>query len=71
MACHPCCIFYLNPPWQCSLEVEQEFCISSADLFQGCNMVISSAAALEEWKKKKLEEMKSRSITDETIGMGS
>jgi len=34
-------------------------------------LVIFSAAALEEWKKKKLEEMKNRSIIDETIGMGS
>jgi hypothetical protein len=71
MVCHLCCIFSLNPPWQCSSEVEQEFCISSADSFKGCNLVIFSAAALEEWKKKKLEEMKNRSIIDETIGMGS
>lgn len=60
-----------NPHWQCSWEVEQEFCISSADSFQGCNLVLYSAAALEEWKKKKLEEMKSRSIIDENIGIGS
>lgn len=58
----------MTPLPQCSWEVEKEICISSTDFCQGCNLVLFSNATLEEWKKK-LEEMKSRSIIDESIGM--